>query len=748
MKKVTNFITAIGFLLLLSSSTQAQVTELTINGQTSGISVVQGSNLSWEVTLPAGHSCTLELWIDVNQNGQVDPGTDRPAFKFTQTDGQAGGDGPGDRDESANGVIISDAQGVSLAPVHWVMRAADNGVGLSLGFNVTPMNSPPFTISGTVSAPEGVDKSYILFNAGADLGETNDKGPEWMGITDASGNYTINIGSAVPGNQWIVRHITEQPLGVYLVFPFDTALILTGHHTGYNFTLVKGTIVTGVVTDLNSSLPIVNANSHTHNAFSPFTSEQNQFRATTDGSGRYEYALPPGKYFVHFTAYHYFDQWWDHKTGGLMDTITVTGQDTIKNVNGSLVLGAMLSGRVTNWGIGVNNAQVQVSPQANFGQYNSTEVGSDGGWSITVSPGTYYVRFFYNDNIIYYQDHSSSPGDPVSVSGTNIVDHIDANFTEGAPPPPPPPVIVTVKDVPNDQGKAVSLTWIGNEPELSLAGDVGLIGVASFSVERRDYLGANLGWGWTRVRDNVTATHDSLYTVVVPTLFDSTKTNGMHWTKFRVRSVYTFNFYIVDSPPDSGYSLDNLAPGVPGGAGGTFTNGDFVLSWTASGDDDFRYFAVYRSTSPDFEVAGLTPVATTTGTSFTESSAVSGPSYYYKITACDFSGNQSSPTNSISNKTTGVANQMALPSVFQLKQNYPNPFNPSTTIAYELPKSVFVTLRVYNALGQEVATLVQAEQSAGRYTIPFNATRLASGVYVYKLTAGDFTAIRKMGFVK
>ena len=88
------------------------------------------------------------------------------------------------------------------------------------------------------------------------------------------------------------------------------------------------------------------------------------------------------------------------------------------------------------------------------------------------------------------------------------------------------------------------------------------------------------------------------------------------------------------------------------------------------------------------------------------------------------------------------------PGLFLLEQNYPNPFNPSTTIRYGLPSRSHVTLTVVNTLGQEVATLVQGEQEAGFHEAVFDATGLASGVYLYRLTAGSYVETRKLVLVR
>ena len=102
-----------------------------------------------------------------------------------------------------------------------------------------------------------------------------------------------------------------------------------------------------------------------------------------------------------------------------------------------------------------------------------------------------------------------------------------------------------------------------------------------------------------------------------------------------------------------------------------------------------------------------------------------------------------SPPNEIASPELAMT-----PKEFRLEQNYPNPFNPATMINYSLPATSYVTLTVYNMLGQEVATLVNEQQSAGEKSIKFDATNLSSGIYVYRLTANAFTEVKKMILIK
>jgi len=98
--------------------------------------------------------------------------------------------------------------------------------------------------------------------------------------------------------------------------------------------------------------------------------------------------------------------------------------------------------------------------------------------------------------------------------------------------------------------------------------------------------------------------------------------------------------------------------------------------------------------------------------------------------------------------SSGIETPNETPDNFSLKQNYPNPFNPGTTINYSLPASDFVTLTVYDALGNAVRTLVSERQNAGNYSLNFNAASLPSGIYFYKLLTTSFSEVKKMTLVK
>jgi hypothetical protein len=96
----------------------------------------------------------------------------------------------------------------------------------------------------------------------------------------------------------------------------------------------------------------------------------------------------------------------------------------------------------------------------------------------------------------------------------------------------------------------------------------------------------------------------------------------------------------------------------------------------------------------------------------------------------------------------GIDGNENIPREFKLCQNYPNPFNPSTTIEFDLPKKAEVTLKVFNILGEEVATLVSDRLSAGSYSYEWNASKIASGLYLYRIEAEKYVETRKMILLK
>jgi hypothetical protein len=98
--------------------------------------------------------------------------------------------------------------------------------------------------------------------------------------------------------------------------------------------------------------------------------------------------------------------------------------------------------------------------------------------------------------------------------------------------------------------------------------------------------------------------------------------------------------------------------------------------------------------------------------------------------------------------SVGVDDQNGIPTVYDLSQNYPNPFNPSTKIKFSLPESGMVSLKIYDILGREVATLINEELPASYQTVDFNASNLSTGIYFYRINVNNYTSVKKMILIK
>ncbi|MFZ1282444.1 MAG: T9SS type A sorting domain-containing protein [Ignavibacteriaceae bacterium] len=119
---------------------------------------------------------------------------------------------------------------------------------------------------------------------------------------------------------------------------------------------------------------------------------------------------------------------------------------------------------------------------------------------------------------------------------------------------------------------------------------------------------------------------------------------------------------------------------------------------------------------------------------------LSAVKYQYRLKQIDFDG-----TFEYSNI---VEAEILPPAIFSLEQNFPNPFNPSTKISWQSPVNSHQTLKIYDVLGNEVATLVNEYRTAGKYEAEFNANNLASGIYYYQLKVGEFVQTKKMVLIK
>lgn len=248
----------------------------------------------------------------------------------------------------------------------------------------------------------------------------------------------------------------------------------------------------------------------------------------------------------------------------------------------------------------------------------------------------------------------------------------------------------------------------------------------------------------------VPAIQSENYSFVAPTFIDSTTSSGINYSTFIITAHTQDPLIWSVSLPDSGYSVDNLAPTSPGNLNGVVQNGYAVLNWQHVPDyNDFSKFAVYRDTAINFIPDAQKRLGKSVAPIYVDSTSEAGVHYYYKVSALDYAGNESRYSNEIALIVTGVKDEEnKIPETFGLSQNYPNPFNPATVISYQLPINSHVTIKIFDVLGKEIAELVNEAKPAGRYEVKFNASSLSSGVYIYRIHAGEFVQTRKMILTK
>jgi hypothetical protein len=261
------------------------------------------------------------------------------------------------------------------------------------------------------------------------------------------------------------------------------------------------------------------------------------------------------------------------------------------------------------------------------------------------------------------------------------------------------------------------------------------------------------GWDYLMT---VPANGEPAYQVVAPTLCDSTETHGICWSVFLVRAFSTDPFTFFDSSPDSGYSIDNLAPEPPAPLRGGFdpATGDIVLTWSPSSSDDLQYYEVHRGVGADFIPVYGNRVYADVDTVFADTSLEWDESTYYKVTAVDFGGNRSEYL-SISALATNVPEEGVVEP--GMLQNAPNPFIAGlepTRISYSVASPGGpVRISINDLSGRLVRTLVDERKEPGEHAALWDGKDdrgipVSAGVYFVRLEASGEACTRKLVLVR
>ena len=302
------------------------------------------------------------------------------------------------------------------------------------------------------------------------------------------------------------------------------------------------------------------------------------------------------------------------------------------------------------------------------------------------------------------------------------------------------PVISAVVDVPGDQGGRVYVSFQASFYDHPDERD------QSYSVMRYESFGETPGWVMLQ---SLNAIGEQNYIYEVATVRDSTaENNGM--TDFKI--VASMHAGIYHSEPHAGYSVDNIAPGIPLNLQLVANPTTITATWSPSEDEDFQYFELQRSSDASFSAGSMVSFEMV-DTVYTDVTVDLGMEYYYRVAAFDYAGNSSGYSGIVSASALNVDLSNMVPDAFVVHQNYPNPFNPVTTLRYDLPTDAMVNITIYDMMGRVVKTMVNGKQNAGFKSVRWNATNdlgdpVSAGLYMYIIQAGEFRQTKKMVLLK
>jgi len=237
---------------------------------------------------------------------------------------------------------------------------------------------------------------------------------------------------------------------------------------------------------------------------------------------------------------------------------------------------------------------------------------------------------------------------------------------------------------------------------------------------------------------------------------------GVDWSLFNWQlRVFPFcNLYLTMSycGQDPGcvciWRSDFILPVEISGFNALAGDGNVRINWSSASESDLKEYRITKSLTRDGGYYGLVSIdarnsAAGAAYSFVDEDVQNGTTYYYKLHVEDMNGNVSVYNidgQSVVAEATPQGGLVA--SEFSLSQNYPNPFNAQTAFSFNLPAASSVSLKVYDMLGREVATVVNGAMSAGTHTVNWSAEGLATGVYLYTLKAGEMSESKKLLYLK
>ncbi len=795
--------------VLLNSSIQAQVTNLKINGQSGSFVGTQDVGVIWECDIPAGQSAEFEIWLHVSGGTFIDPSTDKNMFGTgTQTDGDTrGNNGPPDMDGTVNGHLMFSANTIYLAPGSYTFKFKNNGVTASISGTILPAAAPAYTIAGKFTPGAGKSAKNVLIRARAKDSDMMQS----FALTDASGNYVVNLGSFVAGLTEIVA--VQDNIQPYVTAPQDTSVVMSKSWTGINFTSVNpdAKLVGYLKTESGAGIA-----STPVRCYIPNSNGDTKKEVYTDANGMYSFGFTTAELNANSLyqlevnsplAPTYVNPISSsislHAGDSLrVDLLAYTANSTITGkvyLDGKVVTGknftvvGMVSDTVATWSpCNLSTGEFTLYVTNKLSKYVigiwdlEDQYAFDWSYLNQYAPGATNIRV----DVV-----TVAWGEQQSNTGNDLAQVVFPSSAIGFAVGNSGTVIKTTNGGTDwnvlSSGSSADLRAVCfiNESVGWIGGTSGTIkktidGGATWNAQNSgidypinilQFVDANNGWAmdvdnflrttnggttWTVVTTGPTEGLLSLHMLNASTGYLGTTFGNVYKTTNGGAS-----WSMVGSP--GGYyskiRFANESVGFLAGNGNQITRtSDGGVSWNTIQFNSGMINDIFVKDALTVYVVGENnTVYRSIDGGMNWARQLLNSNNNRNLTSVYFAdalngwavGSGGVIIHTASGGTIDVRDAAAgKAGSFTLSQNYPNPFNPSTIIDYIVPQSAgqmkHVSLKIYNMLGQEVAVLVDKDLNSGSYKALFNGAGLASGMYLYNLRVGEQSITKKMMLLK
>ena len=701
------------FLLsLLISRPASAVTDrvfISVNGDTSVTSLVQGDTVRWGANCEIGGALTWQIWLDLNSNSVIDTLTDKLIAEFVTTDGDTlSEEGPGDTNPIPDGWYVSPLMILGVAPSSYIFRAMNNSDYSSAWRQIecNPLLTPPNMFRGqvTIQGHPAPDPTHLR-NIWVEASPQHDGSQVWSGLTNDSGFFEINISDAGTNMEF---QIWSEELSGY-VTPGRQTRTASGIVGGIDFYYSAPTdSLFGQIRDQSNALIQRPIDMH---CYPEFPGPDSKDITATDGNyaiyfGPSEY----GRWNVNFSPESLVPEYLFPMGYNFDNSVNHSQQHDFTCFASDTVMYA----RITEAGGNPTHRYIV------FAQSNSLQIGT----GVISDTGVLNIATLHVSSL----DQSSW--------------HVSISNGDDRYPIPRGYVLDESQTWNRHPGDTVALNFVfGNMVRDTLTADPGDSPIiwnntsVSLSNQNHFYNGqvdgngvfniyADTGTYWMGVYSPGYLANPSSRTVNITG--DTTGGLGFILNNAHCR----INGTLVNVPLPLGNNVSIFAH-----------TGEQNAGYTAMADVDsltgafmFNLCDGNWTIDPPF-IPNLFPPNPAELDISEYPDSIRSLSLVY------------TPQSEIGEPQSGI------PDRFTLAQNYPNPFNPVTTIEFSLPSRSSVTIEVINLLGQTVRTLVQREYAPGAYRVDWNGVDdagnvVATGVYMYRLKTGEFIQSRKMLLLK